>query len=188
MDEIFSNSEVTNNKYISLTNVTPGVHSIQFRVYTIVDGQKFYSQTIFRNILVKGLNETIIGLATELPIGVEPIKSDVISTLYGFTQYVPYELRYAIYNPTDSATNLVSVYVNNELQLTSNAVNGKENIASIVINGFGAVPVKLEVNGSMYEVTPDVEVSSIDVAEISSNLSLNLRAFGKDNDSGDKES
>jgi len=188
IDEIFSNSEVTNNKFISLDKIDPGVHSIQFRVYTIVDGQKFYSNTLFRNFLVKGLDSTLIGVATELPIGVEPVKNNTLTQLYGLTQYVPYELRYAIYNPADSATNLVNVYVNNNLQLTTNIINNKENIASIVVNDFGEVYIKLEVNKSSYEISTNVAVSTINVAEISSNLVLDLRAFGKDNDSEDKDS
>jgi hypothetical protein len=164
------------------------VHSIQVRVYTIVEGKQFYSQTLFRNFFVKGGVGTLVGVAAEIPIGVNPVKGTVLPQLYGLTQYVPYNLRYAIYNPDNLVSNTVNVYVGSELYTTTNATNGLESVISLVINESGNKTIKISVNGNIYTIIGDVNKSSINIYEISSNLSLDLRAFGKNNLLSDKDS
>lgn len=116
-----------------------------------------------------------------MPIGVEPVKSVLLDKLYGMIQYVPYNLRYAIYNPADAAINTVQIFLDKDLQLTTNITNNVENNASIVCNKFGNIPVKININGKTYEMLSEVAVSSIGIKEID-NAKLNLRAFGRDND------
>lgn len=186
-DEIPYITAYTVNKNISLNGLNPGVHSIQYRLRSQVGENQFYSQTLFRNFFVLGVEKTIIGIAAELPVGVEPIKSNVLDRLYGMIQYVPYNLRYAIYNPSESATNAVQIFLNNELQLTTNIVNGVENNSSIMSGEFGNLPIKITVNGVDYEMTSDTSISTIGVSEIA-NAKLNLRAFGRDNGAIDRES
>jgi hypothetical protein len=186
-DEIPYITAYTVNKNISLNGLTPGVHSIQYRLRSQVGENQFYSQTLFRNFFVSGTEGTIIGIATELPVGVEPVKSNILDRLYGMIQYVPYNLRYAIYNSTGSATNTVQIFLNNELQLTTNIVNGVENNSSIMSGEFGNLPIKITVNGVDYEITSDTAISTIGVSEIA-DAKLNLRAFGRDNGAIDRES
>lgn len=186
-DEIPYITAYTVNKNISLNGLTPGVHSIQYRLRSQVGENQFYSQTLFRNFFVSGVDGTIIGVAAELPVGVEPVKSNVLNRLYGMIQYVPYNLRYAIYNSTESAINTVQIFLNNELQLTTNIVNGVENNASIMSGEFGNLPIKITVNGVDYEMTSDTAISTIGVSEIA-DAKLNLRAFGRDNGAIDRES
>lgn len=187
VDQINSPITITNTKTISLEGLDPGLHSVQVRVYTLVEGRQFYSQTLFRNFFVKGGSETLIGLAAELPIGVNPIQSKTLTHLYGLTQYVPYNLRYAIYNPANAASNDVSVYLDSELYAATNATNGSESIIALSVNKSGDKTLKISVNGNMYSVITDVAKSSIDIYEISSNLSLDLRAFGRNNLLSDKD-
>ena len=186
-DEIPYITAYTVNKNISLNDLNPGLHSIQYRLKSQVGENQFFSQTLFRNFFISGINETIIGIATELPIGVEPVKSNVLNKLYGMIQYVPYNLRYAIYNPSESATNTVQIFLNNELQLTTNIVNGSENNSSIMSGEFGNLPIKITVNGVSYEMTSDTAISTIGVSEIA-DAKLNLRSFGRDNGAIDRES
>lgn len=186
-DEIPYITAYTVNKNISLKGLNSGVHSIQYRLRSQVGENQFYSQTLFRNFFVSGVDETIIGIATELPVGIEPVKSNVLDRLYGMIQYVPYNLRYAIYNPSESSTNTVQIFLNNELQLTTNIVNGVENNSSIMSGEFGNLPVKITVNGVDYEMTSDTAISTIGVSEIA-DAKLNLRAFGRDNGAIDRES
>lgn len=120
-------------------------------------------------------------------MGIEPVKSNVLDKLYGLIQYVPYNLRYAIYNPSESAVNIVQIFLNNELQLTTNITNGVENNSSIMSGEFGNLPIKIIVNDSEYLMSSDVSISSIGVSEIA-DAKLNLRAFGKDNGAIDRES
>ena len=186
-DEIPYITAYTVNKNISLNGLTPGVHSIQYRLRSQVGENQFYSQTLFRNFFVSGIDGTIIGIATELPVGVEPVKSNVLDRLYGMIQYVPYNLRYAIHNSKGSTTNTVQIFLNNELQLTTNIVNGIENNSSIMSGEFGNLPIKITINGIDYEMTSDTAISTIGVSEIA-DAKLNLRAFGRDNGAIDRES
>lgn len=186
-DEIPYITAYTVNKNISLSKLSPGVHSIQYRLRSQVGDTWFKSQTLFRNFFISGVDKTIIGLATELPIGVEPIKSNITDKLYGMIQYVPYNLRYAMYNPNESATNIVQIFLNDELQLTTNIVNGVENNSSIMSGEFGNLPVRIVINETSYNVSSDISVSSIGVSEIA-DAKLNLRAFGRDNGAIDRES
>lgn len=187
VDQINSPITITNTKTISLENVAPGVHSVQVRVYTIVEGKQFYSQTLFRNFFVKGGSETLIGVAAELPVGINPINNSVLTQLYGLIQYVPYNLRYAIYNPANASSNDVSVYLDKTLYTTTNAINGSESIISLIVNTSGNHIIKVSANGSVYSIESDINTSSIDIYEISANLSLDLRAFGKNNMLADKD-
>ena len=180
IDEIPYITAYTVNKNIQLNNLAPGVHSLQYRLRSQVGENWFYSQTLFRNFFVSGVEQTIVGVATELPIGVEPIKNTVLDKLYGLIQYVPYNLRYAIYNPQESATNMLQIYVNNEVQVTTNVVNGSENTSSFMCDVFGNVPIKIVVNGVSYEMGSDTAVSTMGISEIA-DAKLSLRAFGRDN-------
>jgi hypothetical protein len=181
IDEIPYITAYTVIKSINLEGLSPGLHSIQYRLRSQVGGAWFNSQTFFRNFFIEGVNDTVIGVATELPIGVEPVTSIQLDKLYGMIQYAPYSLRYAIYNPTNAARNTVQIYLDKELQITTNITNGVENTASFVCNKFGNVPIKIDINGNVYEMVSDVAVSSIGVKEID-NAKLNLRAFGREND------
>lgn len=185
-DEIPYITAYTVNKNITLSGLTPGVHSIQYRLRSQVGENHFTSQTLFRNFFISGVTNTIIGVASELPVGVEPIKSTVLDTLYGLVQYVPYNIRYAIYNPSESAINTVQIFLNNELQVTTNIVNGVENNSSIMSGEFGNLPFKISVNGVDYEMTSDISISTIGVSEIADAV-INLRAFGRDNSALDRE-
>lgn len=154
----------------------------------MIEGKQFYSQTLFRNFFVRGGSETLIGIATELPVGVEPVTSIILPQLYGLTQYVPYNLRYAIYNPSDAISNEVSIYLEKELYTIDSASNGNESNLALVVNESGNRTIKISVNGSIYNISTKVEESSIDIYEITSNLSLDLRAFGKNNQLIDRDS
>ena len=43
-------------KYITLNNLNHGVHSLQIRAYTIVNGERFYSDTLYRNLFINASN------------------------------------------------------------------------------------------------------------------------------------
>lgn len=114
------------------------------------------------------------------------MKSTVVDKLYGIIQYVPYTIRYAIYNPTNAAVNTLQIFVNDEVQVTTNITNGFENSSSIMSDSFGNVPIKIVVNGVSYEMGSDTSISTIGVSEIADAV-INLRAFGRDNGALDRE-
>ena len=187
IDEIPYITAYTVNKNISLEGITPGVHSLQYRLRSQVGENWFESQTFFRNFFVEGLDKTIVGIAAELPIGVDPVNSNILDKLYGMIQYVPYTIRYAIYNPSESATNTLQILLNDEVHVITNIVNNREGSSSVMCSSFGNVPVKIIVNGVSYDLISNTAVSTLGVKEIG-DAKLNLRAFGKDNDSLDRDS
>ena len=94
-------------KYITLSNLSQGAHSVQMRAYVVVDGEMFYSDTLYREIMVyTGINQNTLA-AISMTV---PSRYGVLSErkLYGMIQYVPYTLNFATYTPTSAAgTNVI---------------------------------------------------------------------------------
>ena len=67
-DEIVDVS-TSRTKYISLSNLNQGRHSLQLRAYTMLDGEKFYSDAIYYDLIVyTGADrEPIIGVSAVIP-------------------------------------------------------------------------------------------------------------------------
>ena len=181
-------TEVTTSrvKYIPLSNLAAGVHNIQFRVYTVINGEKFYSQTFYRDFMVRDYetDSVLIAAAATLPVGINPITDGGLK-LYGLTQYTPYVLRIAIFNPTYAAVTPIEVYVKNSLATTLNMTNGAEAEYSLIITTYGETPILLKSENSEYSIGADVTKSSTTLEEITSGLTLDLRAIGKSNNSAD---
>jgi hypothetical protein len=168
------------SKEISLDYLEPGLHSIQIRVYTHVNGVKFYSKTLFRNIFIKGCPQTLIGLSTEFPINTDIVHGVKLDRIYGMTQYVPYDICYAIYDPNAAKSSDVDVYLNDALYMTSQTSNNTVSYLSIISDKIGYTEIDIHVNGSVYTINSDVNQSSIDIYEIT-NPVLNLRSRGRVN-------
>jgi hypothetical protein len=168
-------------KIISLKDFTPGLHSVQYRVYTESNGQQFNSTTLFRNFFVSGGNDPLFGVAVELPIGDEYVESGtMLSTLYGIIQYIPYNIRFAIHDPEARSDNNIDVFVKNKLYTSISAINGAEEQLSIILNDSGDANLQFRLHDTVYGVNTTVEASSINVEEIPTDV-LNLRAFGRNN-------
>jgi hypothetical protein len=179
VDRITSPGETHIIKIISLEGFEPGIHSVQYRVYTESNGQQFNSPTFFRNFFVAGGDEPLIGLAAELPIGnIET--GTTLSKLYGLTQYIPYNLRFAIYDPEPKSSNDIDVFINNKKYITTNAINGVEEQLTIELNDSGDATIQLKLYDSTYDLVAEVAPSSINISEIPTDV-LNLRASGRNN-------
>lgn len=96
-------------------------------------------------------------------------------------QYVPYNIRYAIYNPEGAASNVVQIYLNNKLYNTTNISNNSENTISVISDKFGNIPIKITIDNVEYSFNTEVSVSTMNVREIEGAV-LNLRSFGRDID------
>jgi hypothetical protein len=105
VDEVTGTS-ATRTKRISAANLSQGKHSIQLRAYTVIDGETFYTDTLYRDIIVyTGANTNpIIALSATLPSGIV-IKNDL--ELSGAVQYIPYVIDFAVYNPLGSAVDVI---------------------------------------------------------------------------------
>ena len=180
--------ETTRTKYIQLSNLTQGKHSLQFRAYTIVNGDKFYTNTLYRDILIYNGHETdtIIGVAVEIPYKYGILgKNDNIS-IYGITQYIPYTLRFATYTPKNLLSTEVGVYLDGELQGSVSSKNNVENTFTIMPKKVGTGNIELKCDSS-YLLPVEVNKTDMDIQEILSDLVLDFNAIGKSNNSPDKE-
>ena len=56
-------------KYIELSNLTSGIHTIQSRAYTLINGEKFYTDTLYREFMVNNGDSTnnIVAVAANIP-------------------------------------------------------------------------------------------------------------------------
>ena len=175
-------------KNITLANLQQGRHALQFRAYTTVNGEKFYTPTLYRDVMVyTGVgSDTIIGLAMEIPVkyglaGATP-------ALYGITQYVPYTLRFATYSPTNKLNIPVTVTVSGELLGTVSSNNGIVNEFGIVAKTSGNKNLSLAADEVAYDIPMLVEATSMALEEITSELKLDFSAIGKNNNSADRDS
>ena len=140
----------------------------------------FYSKILFRNIFIKGGSQTLIGLSAEFPINTNIVNGNKLRYIYGMTQYVPYDICYAIYDPEALKSRDVKVYLDDDLYITSQIANNIESHLSITPNKIGEIEIDINVNGSVYTILSTVNKSSIGIYEITNPI-LNLRSRGRVN-------
>lgn len=186
-DEIVEVSS-SRTKYIQLSGLSEGKHNIQFRAYTMANDEKFYSQTLYRDIIVitGDSSNTILATAAEIPSGEDIIQGGNL-TIKGLTQYISYDIKLAAYNPTGAPSN-VEIYVNDDKQGEVTVSNRTVESYSLVIKDYGSKTLKLKAGTTEYDIPIDVEQSDTDLTEITSGLFLDLQAVGKNNNSVNKDS
>ena len=187
-DEVVDIS-TTRTKYITLSNLSQGRHSLQIRAYTVINGENFYTDTLYRDLLVYtgASNEPIIGVAATLPrlYGILGANDPVV--IYDMVQYVPYNLRFATYSPTNASNTEVTVKLDNVLKGTVSSVNNEENVFSIVPTTSGDKTLELKANDVVYTISAKVETTSMNLEEITIGLILDFNAIGKTNNSDNKD-
>ncbi|MBD5309038.1 MAG: hypothetical protein HDS10_01195 [Bacteroides sp.] len=174
-------------KYIPLNGLTEGVHNLQLRAYVTVNGQKFYSQTLYREVIVfKG--EDPMKVLTAVGVNLSPntliTESLVLNTLQ---QFIPYSFTVGAYDPQGGASIGVNILFNSSAIGQLNLTNGKAQTFTFTPTSSGPGKLKLVVEGAEREINTDISESSQQITEITSALSLALRAMGKSNTSIDKD-
>ena len=187
-DEIVE-SNTTRTKHITLSNLSQGVHSLQFRAYTTVNGELFYTSTLYRDIIVyTGVkSDMIIAIATSIPSEYGIIGSDGKVALYDMVQYVPYTLRFATYSPSNTSNVEVKVKVDNSVKATLNSNNGIENNVVIVPTTSGTKSVEITAGNTKYEIEADVAPTTMNIQEITNGLVIDFVASEKTNNSSDRD-
>ena len=187
-DEIVE-SNTTRTKHITLSNLSQGVHSLQFRAYTTVNGELFYTSTLYRDIIVyTGVkSDMIIAIATSIPSEYGIIGSDGKVALYDMVQYVPYTLRFATYSPSNTSNVEVKVKVDNSVKATLNSNNGIENNVVIVPTTSGTKSVEITAGNTKYEIEAEVAPTTMNIQEITNGLVIDFVASEKTNNSSDRD-
>lgn len=171
-------------KYIELSNLASGIHTLQSRSYTVINGEKFYTDTLYREIIVNNgdLTGNLVAVAAELPHSHGIVTADNPLAFYGVEQYIPYEVRFAT-----RRTGNVTISLGGEVLATVTSSAGVETLYSITSSKAGTLPVKFSVDGVDREVPVSVNNTSLDIEEITTQLGFDFRAVGKSNTSVDKD-
>lgn len=176
-------------KYISLASLNQGKHSIQFRAYAMINGEKFYSQTLYRDVIVyTGANRNhIIAVAATIPIGYGILQPQDTMKLYGITQYIPYDIVFAVYSPTSEESIDTTIKVDNAVLTTIKASNGVVHTYSYISSTYGVKTLEISTASCTYNAELNISETDTTLHEIVENLQLDLQAIGKSNDSSDRE-
>jgi hypothetical protein len=177
-------------KYITLSNLQQGTHSLQIRAYAVVNGEVFPTDTLYRDILVyTGVkSEVIMGIATTIPRENGVLGAEDSVAIYDMMQYVPYTLRFATYSPTNAASTEVEVLLDGVSKGVVNSTNGAENLFTIISKTDGNKTLRLEAGSIVKEMTAVVKKTDMNIEEIKTGLVLDFNTEGKTNKSEGKDS
>ena len=186
-DEIVDVS-ATRTKYITLSNLRQGKHSLQFRAYTVINGENFYTDTLYRDIIVyTGADSNLIfAVAATIPFAHGVLGSADTLSIYNMVQYIPYTLRFATYSPSNIANSQVVVTLGGETVATLGSNNGIENNVSIISKTSGNKTLTLTSGEVSYPINVLVSETSMNLQEISLGLAFDFNAIGKSNNSSDR--
>lgn len=187
-DEVVDVS-TTRTKYITLANLSQGTHSLQIRAYTTINGEKFYTDTIYRDIIVyTGVSsDLIIAMAATIPARYGVLGAGETPSLYDIIQYIPYELRFATYTSTNAQSTEVQVLIDGVLQGAVGSRNGVENKFTIISKTTGNKTLELKHGDTVYTVPIYVAETTMNLQEIKTDLMLDFSALGKSNGSPDRD-
>ena len=176
-------------KYVTLSNLQQGRHSLQLRAYTTINGERFYTDTLYRDLMVyTGVGTGLImGIATTIPRTIGVLSATDSIALYDVVQYIPYTLRFATYSPAGVALTNVSVSVNGVIKGIVTSNNGAENEFTFTETTTGAKTLLLSAGGVSYSLPMTVAPTTMNLQEITAGLVMDFSAIGKGNNSPDRD-
>ena len=176
-------------KHITLSNLSQGRHSLQLRAYTTINGEKFYTDTLYRDLMVyTGANTNLLmGVAVTIPYEHGVLKATDSVVLYDVVQYVPYTLRFATYSPLNIENTEVVVTINGEKKGSVSSSNGAENSFTFSSSTTGEKQLALTASGVTYSIPMSVAPTTMNLQEISADLVMHFDALGKSNNSQDRD-
>lgn len=172
-------------KYIELSNLSSGIHTLQSRAYTLINGEKFYTDTLYREIMITNgsSNENMIAMAASLPNSHGLVTEQNPLVIYGAEQYIPFELRFATRKSGE-----LTISIGNEALTTLLMSSGNESSYQIVSNKAGTLELSFNGNGIERKVSLSVNKTSLNLEEIDTSLVFDFSARGKSNSSVNKDS
>lgn len=187
-DEVVD-TEVSRVKYIPLSNLQQGKHSLQLRAYSIVNGERFYTNTLYRDFIVyTGTStNTIIGVAIEIPSKNGIIGPSDNIAIYDMEQYVPYSLRLATYSPTSEQNVEVSIYLDDDLKGSITSSNDTESVYTLVSTTSGNKTLRLVSGETEYSIPVIVSPTSMAISNITNGLEFDFNSVGRSNTDSNKD-
>jgi hypothetical protein len=185
-DEVVEYS-AARTKYISLAGLAQGVHNVQMRAYVVLDGERFYSDVVWMDVLVYTAadREPMVALKAVIP-SEEGIQEEL--TLHDVVQYVPYEFDFAVFNARGAASTDVEMSVSEQVLASVQAKSGEVYRQTIRVDEAGNKVLKIKAEGTVREVPMVVAETDMTIGEITEGLVLNLSAMGRNNDDAQRDS
>ena len=187
-DEITEASS-TRTKYIDCTGMSQGVHSIQYRVYTVANGEKIYSDIHYVEAIVYDGTSTnsIIALTCIIPRDKHIVDSDNPLKFYNIEQFVPYNVTFGTYSPKNLAKLNVTIKLDDQVYSTVDSTNNKKNVTSFLVYNNKVKDVKFITDCAVRVIPLEIKDSNISITEITNGLDFNFDAKGKSNTSSDRD-
>lgn len=186
-DEI-TEAATTRTKYIQIEGLAQGAHSVQLRAFTLINGERFYSQTLYREFIVytRAGKDPITAIGVDLPLGAPVVTEDEPLKLRGASQYLPYKIKLGLFNPTYATSTPLEIYLDDELLATLSMQNDREVEYELTVTTYGEKALKLKTGTTERSIPVEIGKSSTSIEEITQGLSLALSATGKSNSSSDR--
>lgn len=171
-------------KYVELSNLSSGVHTLQSRAYTLVNGERFYTDTLYREFMVSNGDDSsnLVAIAADIPHSHGIVTESNPLLIYGIEQYIPYEIRFSTKRTGD-----VSVILDGKHYGTVQSYAGSESRYSITVNKAGTLGLKLSVDNVEREIPVSVNASTLGIEEITGSMFFDFQASGKSNSSVDRD-
>lgn len=187
-DEVVD-TEVSRTKYIPLSNLQQGKHSLQLRAYSVVNGENFYTNTLYRDFIVYtgASTNTIIGVAIEIPSKNGIIGPSDNLAIYDMEQYVPYSLRLATYSPTSEQNVEVNIYLDDDLKGSIASSNDTESTYTLVSTTSGNKTLRLVSGETEYSIPVIVSPTSMAISDITNGLEFDFNSVGRNNTDSNKD-
>lgn len=168
-----------------------GVHTLQFRGYVISNGQNFYSDTFYREVILNNsdalLESEVFTVKTTIPK--ESFKDPKQELrLYGMEQYVPYKLSIATYYPGTSAYIETEVSIDNmETNYNINLSKSSEFNLEIIPSISGDSNINIKSDSVSRKIPVTIQKNRLGLSENTNLLELNFSSDGRTNSSTNKD-
>jgi hypothetical protein len=174
--------------------VTSGVHNMKFRTYVVSNGSKFYTDTLYREIIINNpeaeLTKPVFTIETTIPK--ENFNEDNASEpiqLYGLSQYVPYDFTIATYYPGDAASLTTEISITGMSTVYTEALENNNPITLEIvpsINGSTTLTIKCAESEKTIDLT--ISENALGLSELGEEdgLVVSFAADGRTNSSLNK--
>lgn len=171
--------------------VTSGVHNLKFRTYVISGGSKFYTNTLYRDIIINNpgaeLTNPVFAIETTIPKeNFNDQNSSETIQLYGLSQYVPYEFTVATYYPGDAASLATEIRIDKMSTVYSVALeNGVPVTLEIIPSICGSTNLFIEGGDTVRTIPITISENALGLSELgeADGLVISFSADGRTNSS-----
>ena len=185
---------------IDAQHFSEGRHNIQYRAWIIVNDQKFYTRTYYKDFIVyAGGTDPIVAISYSIPIGKEPFTGSTYQhpVYYDAVQYTNFTLPIAVYkNNTLNVNTVVELKymkdgeIMTDVSYSNQVAEGEIWEANITPNITGDADIVITAGDhgeTTYVIGSEITENNLNVHEITAGLRLDLRATGKSNTASDRD-